>query len=64
VRSFIGGNDYWLDMVELDFLEANLERYRELRSRTLEQQGVRNPEMPLHFARDEESAARAAGAPN
>jgi hypothetical protein len=55
-RSFVGGNDYWLDMVELEFLAANLEKYRELRKHALEREADRKPEMPLSLPRDQDEA--------
>src|SRR5262245_20875245 len=53
-RSFVGGNDYWLDMVELDFLEANLEKYRELHKQTLEQGADGESGMSVGLPRDQD----------
>ena len=36
--SFFDANDHWLNLVELDFLEANLDQYRELRMKSLEEE--------------------------
>ena len=56
-RASFYSNGYWLNLVELDFLEANLDEYRQMRTKTLEEEKRRSsrwtPTIRLHALNDD-----------